>query len=49
MDPTTFMMKLFTTKISSFTIVTKNCILGDAGFKMNNYLTYFEAESSNFG
>ena len=42
MDPTTFMAKLFTTKVSSFTIVTKSYILNEAGFKMNDYLTYFE-------
>ena len=47
LDPTTFMMKLFGTKISSFTIVRKSCILGETGFKMNYYLTCLEAESSN--
>ena len=47
MDSTTFMVKLFATKVGSLIIVTKSCILGEAAFKMNNYLTYFEAESSN--
>ena len=47
MDPTSFTMKLFATKVRSFIIVTKSCILGEAGFKMNDYLTYFEAESFN--
>ena len=47
MDPTTFTMKLFATKVRSFIIVTKSCILGEVGFKMNDYLTYFEAESFN--
>ena len=47
MDPTIFTMELFLTKVSSCTIVTKSCILGKAGFKMNDYLTYIEAEVSN--
>ena len=47
MDSTTFMVKLFATKVGSLIIVTKSCILGEAAFKMNNYLTCFEAESSN--
>ena len=47
MDPTTFMMKVFTTKVSSFAIVKKSCVLSEAGFQMNDYLTNFEAESSN--
>ena len=46
MNPTTF-MSLFATKVSSFTIVAKNCILSEAGFKLNDDLTYFEAKSSN--
>ena len=41
------MIKLFAIKVSNFTIVTKSCILGKAGVKMNDYLTYFEAKSSN--
>ena len=41
------MIKLFATKVSNFTIVTKSCILGKAGFKMKDFLTYFEAKSSN--
>ena len=41
------MMKVFATKVGNVTIVTKSCILAEAGFKMNNYLTWFEAESSN--
>ena len=49
MDPTIFIMKLFATVIGSFTIVAKSCILGEAGFKMNDYLTYFETEISIFG
>ena len=47
MDSTTLMMKLFATKVSGSTIVTKSYILGKAGFKMNYYLIYSEAESSN--
>ena len=47
MDPTTFMMKLFAPKYSSLTIFTMSCILGKAGFKMDDCLDYFEAESSN--
>ena len=41
------MMNLFATIIRNFAINTKSCILGEAGFKMNDYLTYFETESSN--
>ena len=37
----------FSTKISSFTIITRSCILGDKVLKMNDYLTYFGAEISN--
>ena len=47
MNPTTFIMKLFATKFSGFIICTKSCILGEARFKMNDYLTYCEAENSN--
>ena len=47
MHTTTFTMKRFTTKFSIFTICRKICILGEAGLKMNDYLTYFEAEISD--
>ena len=47
LDFTTFMIKLFATKISSFTIITRSCILGEKVLKMNDYLTYFGAEISN--
>ena len=40
-------MKLFETRVSSFTVVIKSCIFDEAVLKMNDYLTYFEAKSSN--
>lgn len=39
--------KPFSTKISSFTIITRSCILGEKVLKMNDCLTYFGAEISN--
>ena len=47
MDAPAFVMKLFARKVSSFTIVRRSCILGDAGFKISDYLTYLETEKSN--
>ena len=47
MDSSTLIMNPFATKVSSFSIVIKSCILSEIGFKMNYYLTYFDAESSN--
>ena len=35
-----FMTKLFAIKVRDSTTVTKSCILDEAGFKMNDYLTY---------
>ena len=37
MEPITFMKKHFVSKVSSFTIVAKSCILVEAGFRMNDY------------